>query len=347
MSDTTRILSIATDKPDPETIAEAARLLREGELVAFATETVYGLGADATNPSAIARIFEAKGRPTTNPLIVHVLDIAMARACVRDWPDRAQRLAEAFWPGPLTLVLPRSAIIPDAVTAGLETVGVRVPANRVALDLIQVLGRPIAAPSANRSTGISPTQAQHVAKDLSGRIPLILDSGPTAVGLESSVLDLSSLSPRVLRPGAITSEQIEAALSGAPIDRFEAKPEPQTEPTQAHKSPGQQSIHYAPKVRTIWVEADQLPMLDWPERSALLVFGNPQLPMIPQSTRRYDFVQPIEAAQALYSVLHDCEDSALELIVVVPPPPEPGWRAVRDRLKRASRPWRPDHPSLS
>ncbi len=187
----TRVLQVDRDEPDPAAISEAARVLRAGGLVAFATETVYGLGADATNPEAVARIFEAKGRPSTNPLIVHVADKADALACVAEWPGRADRLADRFWPGPLTLVLPRSSIIPDIVTAGQETVGVRVPRSGVARWLILEAGCPVAAPSANRSTGISPTEARHVLKDLDGKVDLVLDSGPTGVGIESTVLDLS------------------------------------------------------------------------------------------------------------------------------------------------------------
>lgn len=338
MSATTRILSIATDDPDPSAIAEAARILRDGGLIAFATETVYGLGADATNPDAVARIFEAKGRPATNPLIVHADDLAMARRCIRDWPAAARLLADRFWPGPLTLVLPRSAIIPDIVTAGLDTVGVRVPANRVARDLIQALGRPIAAPSANRSTGVSPTLARHVAKDLSGKIPLILDSGPTAVGLESSVLDLTTHPPRLLRPGAVTSEQIEAALGGVRVGR----PGLSADPSRPQTSPGQLTVHYAPRVRAIRVEPDQIPAIDWPDRAAILVFGPRTIPPIPESVRRHDCLTANEAANALYALLHACEDAGLDLIAVVPPPDLPDWHALRDRLARATQPWPPD-----
>ena len=196
---TTRVIAVDPDQPDPAAIAEGARVIRDGGLVAFATETVYGLGADATNPEAVARIFEAKGRPPTNPLIVHVEGKEAARPCVADWPARAEILADRFWPGPLTLVLPRSGIIPDIVTAGQETVGVRVPKPPIARWLILEAGRPIAAPSANRSNRISPTEARHVLKDLDGRIDLILDSGPTTIGIESTVLGIWNSCPRILR----------------------------------------------------------------------------------------------------------------------------------------------------
>src|SRR4051794_10568595 len=173
----TEVLAVNPDSPEPDSIARAAKMIRRGELVAFPTETVYGLGADATNPEAVARIYEAKGRPAINPLIVHASDMAMAQSCVASWPSQAEDLAQWFWPGPLTLVLPRSAMIPDIVSAGRETVGVRIPALRLARTLIAKVGRPIAAPSANRPNRISPTNAEHVRKDLDGRIAMILDSG--------------------------------------------------------------------------------------------------------------------------------------------------------------------------
>ena len=189
--------------------------MRRGGLVAFATETVYGLGAIATLPEAVSRIFAAKERPAINPVIVHVAGVAQAGHCVAEWPATAQTLAERFWPGPLTLVLNRSAIIPDQVTAGNDTVGVRAPAGKVARGLIERTGQPIAAPSANRSNRISPTRAEHVLADLDGRIDLIIDSGPTALGLESTVLDLTTSTPRLLRPGPISIEELEAVLGRA------------------------------------------------------------------------------------------------------------------------------------
>ncbi len=338
MSATTPIHSIDPDDPDPSVIAEAARVLRHGGLVACATETVYGLGADATNPDAVARIFAAKGRPPTNPLIVHADSVAMARTCVRNWPAAAQTLAEHFWPGPLTLVLPRSAIIPDAVTSGLDTVGVRIPSHRVTQALIGALGRPVAAPSANRSTGVSPTLARHVAKDLSGKIDLILDSGPTTIGLESTVLDLTSQPPCMLRPGAITAEQIALVLGDLGIP-----PAGQAEdPTEPSLSPGRLQVHYAPRNRAILVEPSQLPAISWPDRSALLVFGPHDLAPVPPNVLRYDCPTSSEAAVALYTLLHACEDEDLDLIVIVPPPDLPDWCAIRDRLTRATRSRPPD-----
>jgi L-threonylcarbamoyladenylate synthase len=334
----TRILSIDRDDPDPRLIDEAARLVRGGGLVAFATETVYGLGADATDPEAVAGIFEAKGRPAFNPLIVHADGVAMARTCVASWPDPARRLAERFWPGPLTLVLPRSRRIPDVVTAGRATVGVRIPSVNVARRLIESVGRPIAAPSANRSTGISPTLASHVAQDLDGRIDLILDSGQTAVGLESTVVDLTQHPPRVLRPGPILALDLARAIGGLRVDEAVDH-----RPTDRPASPGQMAIHYAPRTRSVRVEGPrQLSDLDWPERAALVVVGSHALPDLPASSpHRFDLTTPEAATRDLYVVLHRCDALGLDLIVVVPPPDRPEWRAVRDRLWRATLPIRP------
>ena len=193
----TPVIVVRPDQPDPTALDTAAKILRRGGMVAFATETVYGLGAMATDPQAVSRIFAAKQRLTAiNPVIVHVAGVAQARECVALWPATAQSLAARFWPGPLTLVLNRSAIIPDQVTAGHDTVGVRAPAGKVARGLIERAGQPIAAPSANRANRISPTRAEHVLADLDGRIDLIIDSGPTALGLESTVLDLTTAAPR-------------------------------------------------------------------------------------------------------------------------------------------------------
>lgn len=333
MASTTTTRSIDRDDPDPTIVAEAADVLRAGGLVAFATETVYGLGADATDPSAVARIFAAKGRPSINPLIVHVDSVAMARQYVRDWPEAAARLAERFWPGPLTLVLPRSPAIPDVVTAGLDTVGVRIPELPVARALIARLDRPVAAPSANRSTGISPTLARHVLKDLDGRIAMLLDSGPTTYGLESTVLDLSTTPPRILRPGAIGAEEIERV-----IGPLQAPGRVEPAPSQPLRSPGLLPIHYAPRTRTVRVEPGDLAGFSWPGRSTLLVFGSHELPPVPEWVHRYDYREAASAGRALYSTLHACDDSALDLIAVVMPPERPEWLAIRDRLMRATVP---------
>ncbi len=246
----TRVISVDPADPDPAALDEAASILLQGGLVAFATETVYGLGAVATDAEAVARIFAAKGRPPINPLIVHVAGVGQAREYVAEWPADADRLAGRFWPGPLTLVLPRSARIPDIVTAGRSTVGIRCPAGKVALGLIARCSVPLAAPSANRSNRISPTRAQHVAADLDGRIDLILDSGPTTVGLESTVIDLSSYPARLLRPGPIGLEELEQALGGRTVAT-----QPPSDSADRPASPGQMPVHYAPRTPAFRVES--------------------------------------------------------------------------------------------
>ncbi len=339
---TTLVIPVDPDEPDPSAIAEAAEVIRSGGLVAFATETVYGLGADATNPHAVARIFQAKGRPATNPLIVHVADKAGALACVADWPERAERLASRFWPGPLTLVLPRSRIIPDLVTAGHDTVGVRVPQPRAARDLIRQTARPIAAPSANRLTGVSPTAAEHVLKDLEGKVDLILDSGWTRIGLESTVLDLSGPIPTVLRPGQITQEVLAQTL-GEPVDRLESPADP-----SAFRSPGQMSIHYAPRKPAYRIDRDQFVSHPVGGRYLLISIGPMPDPWPIGPARHSAHIRlrsPSSAAQSLYNHFHALDRlDDLDYLVIIPPPDEPRWRAVRDRIWRATRPW-PGEPA--
>lgn len=240
----TEVLVIDPVHPDPATIERAAALLCAGEIVVFPTETVYGLGADALQTGAVERIFVAKGRPFNDPLIVHVADEDTLKRLTSSIPRQAKLLAQAFWPGPLTLILPRSSLVPKIVTAGLETVAVRMPRHAVALALIRATGSPIAAPSANRFMHVSPTTAQHVLADLNGRVPLILDGGPCEVGVESTVLDLCSTVPTILRPGGVSLEALRTVL-------------PDVQPPSqlvgetlvvALQSPGQLLTHYAPAV---------------------------------------------------------------------------------------------------
>ena len=331
MAPPTRFLALDRDDPDPSVIAEGAAVLRAGGLVAFATETVYGLGADATNPEAVAQIFVAKGRPSHNPLIVHASDMAMARSCVKSWNEAADELAQRFWPGPLTLVLPRSLLIPDGVTAGMETVGVRIPALRVARGLIALAGVPVAAPSANRSNRVSPTTAEHVRDGLDGRIDLILDSGPCRVGLESTVLDLSGDSPRVLRPGPITKREIERTLGFVRVEEG-------SEEGAKIASPGLQPVHYAPITKAVRIEPHHLEGMEFSGPTALLSFAKFTLPESPRFQRHASFRTPEEAAANLYRLLHEWDAEGFSQIVVVPPPDIPEWRAVRDRLIRATVP---------
>lgn len=226
-----------------EGLRAAATLLKQGEVVAFPTETVYGLGANALDPVACKKIFSIKGRPSDNPLIVHLASIEEVKKIVLEWPEKAQICAEKFWPGPLTLVLPKAKIVPPLVSGGLDTVAVRIPSNMVALALIRSAGCPIAAPSANISGKPSPTEGKHVWQDFQGKIPLLIDAGPCPVGLESTVLDLSGPIPVLLRPGGVTFEQLSAVLGRVEVDSVEnTKGQQFVQP----KSPGMKYRHYAP-----------------------------------------------------------------------------------------------------
>ncbi len=324
----TRTLIVDRDAPDPAVLREAAAVLRAGGLVAFATETVYGLGADATRADAVQGIFDAKGRPADNPLIVHVCDAAMARLHAGRWPPSATRLAE-LWPGPLTLVVPKAATIPALVSAGLPSVGLRVPAPAVARELIAAAGVPLAAPSANRSEHVSPTRAEHVLADLDGRIDLVLDSGPTVMGIESTVIDLCEEVPRLLRPGpldvALLSEHLGQRIAVGPA----AGPA---------RSPGQGPRHYAPRSPALRVASlELLEGLSLGPDDAVLVIGQPGVaPRL--AARVIELPNPEIAAHSLYATLRACDARGARRILVVMPPDAPAWYAVRDRLLRATVP---------
>ena len=315
---------------DGDGIAEAARLLRAGELVAFGTETVYGLGADATNDRAVAGIFAAKGRPHFNPLICHY-DTAEAVFAHVEADGRARALAEAFWPGPLTLVLPRLVTCPVALLAGagLETLAVRVPADATALSLLRATGRPVAAPSANRSGQVSPTTAGHVLEGLGGRIAAVLDSGPCPVGVESSVLDLTGRGAVLLRPGGLPRAAIEAVIGrvGAGITPAQA------EAARGLRSPGLLVSHYAPGL-PVRLDAGAVA----PDE-ALLAFG----PALPGAAVAYQLSEGrdlVEAAARLFAGLRelDARGAGLRGIAVMPIPAEGLGEAINDRLQRAAAP---------
>jgi L-threonylcarbamoyladenylate synthase len=324
-------------------LGRAAEILRQGGLVAFPTETVYGLGANALDTSAVARIFTAKGRPANNPLIVHVAEIADVLRVASGWPELASRLAERFWPGPLTLVLPRQAVVPDVVTAGGPTVAIRIPAHLVARKLLQLAGIPLAAPSANRSGELSPTTAEHVQRSLGDRVDMILDAGPTQVGLESTVLSLVESPPRLLRPGHITPAQIEAiiGLIQRPIAAPIAGPLP---------SPGLLARHYAPRtptevgegssvdrVRELVASGQRIGGVARPESSKDVVSADATpFEDSGRATRRTMPIDPHEYGAQLYAVLHDLDQMGLDRIVVEMPPATDEWLAVRDRLRRAA-----------
>ena len=252
---------------DPDSIREAADLLRRGRLVAFPTETVYGLGAHALDRDAVRRLFQAKGRPADDPLIVHIGSADAMGPLVRERPALVDRLAARFWPGPLTLVLPRSAAVPDEVTAGLDTVAIRVPAHPVARALLDAAAIPVAAPSANLFSRPSPTRAEHVLQDLDGRIDLVLDGGTTTVGVESTVLDLSQDPPAILRPGAVTLEMLRELVPGV------VRRETTATPREAMPSPGLLTKHYSPRTPLVLYEGERgrvIQRIHEDARSALL-----------------------------------------------------------------------------
>jgi L-threonylcarbamoyladenylate synthase len=301
-------------------VERAAALLRAGQLVGFPTETVYGLGANALDAEAVAKIFALKGRPATSPLIVHVASLEDARALVTTWPPLAEALAARHWPGPLTLVLPKQPRIPDAVTAGLATVGIRIPAHPLALELIRAAGVPIAAPSANRFTELSPTTADHVRRAFGDALPCVLDGGPTPVGIESTVLSLATPRPLLLRPGMVTRAEIEA-LAG-PVDTLERA-------AGAHPSPGLHERHYTPRTR--------------------LVLGPPpptgrgvRLSHDPAARAEIEMpAAPFDYAAVLYATLHRLDAEGWDWIALDPVPSGPAWDGIRDRLRRAATPPEP------
>lgn len=320
---------MAIEGVTPDAIARAARLLREGGLVAFPTETVYGLGADAANGRAVAAIFEAKGRPSFNPLIVHILDADEGERFAV-FPTVASRLADVFWPGPLTIVLRRHADAPlsPLVSAGLDTVALRSPGHPVARALLEASGVPIAAPSANRSGYVSPTTAAHVAADLDSRVDLILDGGPASMGLESTVIDASSGGDAVLlRPGAVPAEDIARALGTALRS-------PRAIPGAAPLSPGQLASHYAPRARV------RLGATHVEPGEALLAFGLPE----PETAGPKINLSPggdlREAASRFFAALRDLDAIGTDRIAVVPIPTDGLGAAINDRLRRAAAPHR-------
>jgi L-threonylcarbamoyladenylate synthase len=312
-----RDVSVNPHAPDAEAVLQAAQALRTGGVVAFPTETVYGLGANALDPRAVERVFAAKGRPATNPLIVHVADRGQADALTTDWTVAADKLASAFWPGPLTLVVTKHPSVPSAVTANGPTVAIRVPAHPVALALLRAAGIPIAAPSANRSGELSPTTAEHVRRSLGDRIDLILDGGPCPGGLESTVVDVSGPVVRLLRPGLISVEQLEAVVGSVEVEANTSGPLP---------SPGMLTKHYSPRtaieVAATAEEADFLVNLY--ETAGLKV------------ARYYPPPDPVAAAASLYADLHALDAGGFDRIIATLPPDDDPWRAVRDRLTRAA-----------
>jgi len=325
-------LSVDAEHPAPRVIAAAADVICRGGLVAFPTETVYGLGADALSEAAVRRIFAAKGRPAYNPIIAHVGSVDHAHTLVVRWSELADRLAAAFWPGPLTLVLPRAPHVPLSLTAGRHTVAVRMPSHPVALALIHAAERPIAAPSANRFTALSPTTADHVERGLGDHVAMILDGGATHVGIESTVVDLSGDEPVLLRPGTLSRMEIERTL-GVPL----GEPSPVGHAEEARRSPGMIERHYAPRARVVLVDSSAVRIAIKIERAthrvgALIInadaSGAASVVQLAADPRGY--------AQALYASLHTLDEDNCTVIVVERPPQASEWAGVNDRLRRAS-----------
>ena len=331
----TEILSTHTTALFAAAIRRAAELLRHGDVVALPTETVYGLAANALDARAVARIFEIKGRPAHNPIIVHVASQAMAERCVQTWPPVAAQLARAFWPGPLTLVLPKAQGIPDNVTAAGATVGVRWPSHPFIQAVIRECNFPLAAPSANLSNYISPTNAEHVRQQLDGKISLIIDGGHSQVGIESTVLDLVGTPPTILRPGMIHRDSL-AAVCGT--IRTTKGPTGET-----LRSPGLLKKHYSPKTKTVilrWTDEQdlvrQLAAYAVPvERTFVIVHS--QIPNLERLASVNVIPHDAEAfARALYAELYRCDIAGAGLIVVEAPPDTPEWSGIADRLRRAA-----------
>jgi L-threonylcarbamoyladenylate synthase len=313
-------------------VQRAVEVLRAGGLIGLPTETVYGLGADAANELAVRRIFAVKGRPSNHPLIVHVASADEAKARAAHWPVAAERLASAFWPGPLTLIVTRAPTVSDAVTGGQDTVGLRVPDHPLALDVLRAFGGGVAAPSANRFGRVSPTIAQHVRDELGADVDVVLDGGPCRVGVESSIVDVSGAAPRLLRPGGVAKEALEAVL-GQPVALVTAATDV--------RAPGLLASHYAPRAG-LWLVSDaELPA----EAARRLATGARVAVLVPAGVRTPQGVERFEVegddaayARALYSTLRAVDAAGLDVVLAVPPPATGLGLAVLDRLRRASAP---------
>ena len=328
-----RVIRVDPEAPDASVIEEAAAILRAGGLVAMPTETVYGLAARALDARALAKIFEANGRPATHPLIAHVADARGAAALARDWPAHAAALASRFFPGPLTLVVSRADHVPLELTGGGATVAVRSPDHAVARALLAAVGEPLAAPSANRYQSPSPTSAAHVVRSLGERVDLVLDAGVTQHGIESTVVDLTSSPPRLLRPGALSVLELRTVLAELVVEESGVAGE------GMRASPGMDARHYAPRARLgvlapaeVWAAVELL--RDEGARLVVLTRGAP-----PASVRGATVVaMPNDAvgyAAALFGALHDADAADADVLLVEAVPDDDDWLAVRDRLRRA------------
>jgi len=314
---------------DEAAIARAVELLRGGEAVAFPTETVYGLGADASNADAVAKIFALKGRPETHPVIVHLADAGALGAWAREVPEGASKLAHAFWPGPLTLILKRADGVLDAVTGGQDTVGLRIPSHPVARGLLAAFGGGIAAPSANKFGRVSPTIAMHVFSDFVHAVPLVLDGGACAVGIESTIVDFSGGHARLLRPGGVPAVAIEAVL-GEPLAAADRA---------APRAPGSHNVHYAPRAQVKLVRrVEMLETLSSHKGRRLGVLAlEVSVPRLNHALQRVVPVVAAQYAHELYGALRALDAQNVDVILVEAPPQSPAWQAINDRLARATR----------
>jgi L-threonylcarbamoyladenylate synthase len=334
---TTEILATDTPQLFEQAVRRCAETLRAGGVVAVPTETVYGLAANAFDPHAVAQIYRIKERPANNPIIVHVAGLAMARSCVSQWPEQAEKLAATFWPGPLTLVLPRSHAVPDIVTAGGQTVAIRWPSHPFMQALIRACGFPLAAPSANLAARTSPTCSDHVLRQLAGKLPIVVDGGASDVGIESTVLDLATSPPRILRPGMVHAGALEAVIG--PVGR-----EPGNSGAgSALPSPGLLQRHYAPNARLVvraWADDrdlfGQISDLKF-QTSKACIIAHTRIPSA-EPFRRVAVIpgDPEAFARALYAELHECDAQGAGLIVVEALPAAPEWNALADRLRKAA-----------
>jgi L-threonylcarbamoyladenylate synthase len=332
-----RVLAVDPASPDAASLAEAARILRGGGLVAIPTETVYGLAARALDEKAVARVYAVKGRPVNHPLIAHVATEDGAKALAASWPERAARLAKAFWPGPLTVVVDRAPHVPAAVAGGTDSIAVRAPSHPVAHALLALLGEPLAAPSANRFQGLSPTTAAHVVKELGDAVDLVLDAGPCEAGIESTVVDVRGDTPRVLRPGAVGLAALRGVLHD--VESVAAS----VRGSEPRVSPGMEARHYAPRARLLLADT-------WEEARRIaygLAAGGARVGLVTHEKRTTSVPEnqilartlprdPAQYARLLYRTLHDLDDAGVDAIVVQGVPRDEAWWAVADRLRRGS-----------
>jgi L-threonylcarbamoyladenylate synthase len=336
---TTEVLSTQTPELFQKAVRQAVELLRVGEVIALPTETVYGLAANALDSKAVSKIFKAKGRPANNPIIVHVASVEMAKRCVAKWPTTADKLAKSFWPGPLTLVLPRANEIPNIVTAGGTTVGIRWPSHPFIQAVIRECGFPLAAPSANLSGCVSPTNAGHVRKQLGGKIPLIVDGGQSQIGIESTVLDLTVSPPQILRPGMIHGESLLAALADCGLRIADCG----LKTSGVLRSPGLLKKHYSPKAKLVVLhwrdETDLRSQLSTfnPQPSTCFFIAHTHIPSAEGFAGVSVIPHDAEAfARAIYAELHRCDEMGVKIVVVEAPPALPEWSGIADRLRRAA-----------